>query len=189
MADPRENSLLNILLDNSTLKYVLDKTAELNLPNWYLAAGSVSQTYWNHVHGFEPMYGIKDFDLVYFDPDISYQAEDKFIKHGDQLFYSLPIEVEIRNQARVHIWYPDHFGKSINPYSSVEDGISSWGTTLTCIGVRKEGNNYKVFAAYGLEDLFSLTIRPNKSVMTKDMYYNKAERWVETWPKLITLPW
>jgi hypothetical protein len=48
---------------------VLQRTAELRLPSWYLGGGCVAQTVWNHLHGFAPTYGIKDYDVVYFDPD------------------------------------------------------------------------------------------------------------------------
>lgn len=80
------------------------------MPNWYIAAGILSQTVWNHLHGFESDANIKDIDLVYFDPDTSYEAEDKYIQRGKDLFGDLQVDVEIRNQARVYLWYEDHFG-------------------------------------------------------------------------------
>ncbi len=189
MQDKQERLLLGILLANPTLKQALEIIPALDLPNWYIAAGAISQTYWNHVHGFEPMHNIKDFDLVYFDSDTSYEAEDTFIKQGEKLFADLPVEVEIRNQARVHIWYPDHFGREITPYNSVEEGISSWATPITCIGITKKQNGYTIFSPYGLRDLFNLTVRPNKERLTRDEYDEKTKRWAKTWPKLTIVAW
>lgn len=185
MSDVRKDVLFDILLANPVLGQALDDVPKLSLPNWYIAGGAISQTYWNHIHGFDPMNGIKDFDLVYYDTDTSYSAEDKFIKSADKLFKNLPIEVEIRNQARVHKWYPKRFGRHIKPYGSVEKGISSWATTITCIGINKEG----VFAAHGLDDLFDLVVRPNKIQVTQHDYNKKANRWKSTWPKLTIIPW
>lgn len=180
-----DQALSKILRSNSILNEILERAPSLGLPNWYIAAGAVSQTYWNHVHNFDPLLGIKDYDLVYFDKYTSYKAEDEYIQKGKKLFASCSAEIEIRNQARVHLWYPKHFGRTITPYTSVEDGISSWATTITCIGI----NNKGVFAPFGLEDLRNLVIRPNKKQVTKSEYERKAARWKETWPKLSIIPW
>jgi hypothetical protein len=178
----------SILSKSKLFADVFDRTAGLKLPNWYIAAGILSQTVWNHLHGFESDANIKDIDLVYFDPDTSYEAEDKYIQRGKDLFEDLQVDVEIRNQARVYLWYEDHFGISIPPYHSVEDAISSWPTTITCIGITEQFDS-KVFAPFGLDDLFNMVIRPNKCMVTKQMYKAKANRWKETWPKLTVLPW
>ncbi|MPZ63102.1 MAG: hypothetical protein GEU93_17795 [Propionibacteriales bacterium] len=29
----------------------------------------MAQTVWNQLHGYDPVHGVKDYDLVYFDPD------------------------------------------------------------------------------------------------------------------------
>jgi hypothetical protein len=180
----------SILSKSKLFADVFDRTAGLKLPNWYIAAGILSQTVWNHLHGFESDANIKDIDLVYFDPDTSYEAEDKYIQRGKDLFEDLQVDVEIRNQARVYLWYEDHFGISIPPYHSVEDAISSWPTTITCIGITKDCFNIeKVYSTFGLNDLLNMIVRPNKRMVTKQMYESKAERWQSTWPKLKILPW
>lgn len=58
----------------------------------------------------------------------------------------------------------ENYNREIKPYKSVEDAISRWGTTITCIGVRLEENKLKICSPYGLEDLFSLIIRPVKKI-------------------------
>ena len=160
------------------------------MPNWYLGAGGIVQTVWNIQHGFNPESGIRDYDLVYYDAgDTSYEAEDVFIQKGKKMFKDIPILVEIRNQARVHFWYEKHFGRPIDQYASVEEAISTWPTTATSIGVRKEKGRFQVYTPFGLDDLFDMTVRANKVKITEKIYQDKVDRWIKVWPKLNVVPW
>ena len=90
---------------------VLGGAARMGLPGWYLVAGCLYQTVWNVVTGQPPEAGILDYDLAYFDDtDLSWDAEDAVIQAGDEVFAGLPVPVQIRNQARVHLWYEQKFG-------------------------------------------------------------------------------
>ena len=95
-----------VLQHNQVLAEVLSRAAALGLPGWYLVAGCLYQTVWNVVTGQPPEAGILDYDLAYFDAaDLSWEAEDAVIRDGHRLFGDLPAPVQIRNQARVHVWY------------------------------------------------------------------------------------
>lgn len=77
--------LEKILLKNeklmSILKILNDYSSEnLKFKNYYVTAGAINQTVFNYYHNFDLNYGIKDFDIIYFDSDVSYEAEDKIIK-------------------------------------------------------------------------------------------------------------
>lgn len=182
--------LETVLIKSATIREVLARAPELGLPDWYLGAGAVAQTVWNELHGFPLDTGIKDVDLVYFDPDTSYAAEDAFIQRGKHLLGSLAVEVEIRNEARVHLWYEQKFGQQINPYSSTEDAINTWPATATAIGVRRDpSGEFIVYAPYGLNDLLGMIVRPNKGQITRDVYERKARRWQAIWPNLNVVPW
>ncbi|MFA6408449.1 MAG: nucleotidyltransferase family protein [Candidatus Paceibacterota bacterium] len=75
--------LLQILKENKSIQSILDRSGDLQMPNWYLGSGSIAQTVWNVKHGFDSENGIRDYDLVYYDAnDISYEAEDRFIQKG-----------------------------------------------------------------------------------------------------------
>lgn len=190
MGNKQIDQLLEILQKNKTLQKVLEQSGELGMSNWYVGAGSIAQTVWNIKHGFESETGIKDYDLVYFDDaDISYEAEDKFIQSGKILFGGITNNIEIRNQARVHLWYEQRFGTAIKPYRSTEEAIQGWPTTVTAIGVTKNKGQIKVYAPFGLDDLLNLVIRPNKVLVKKDVYQLKVERWQQIWPKLQIIPW
>jgi hypothetical protein len=168
----------------------------LELPNWYLGSGGVTQTVWNKRHGFDPGHGIRDYDLVYFDAaDLSREAEDDRSRATHRLLADLDIDVEVTNEARVHLWYEADFGVAIPPYRSTEDAISTWPTTATSIGVRYGSpedplsDELVVYAPFGLSDLFALVVRPNTALVTREVYQAKARRWAGLWPGLTVVPW
>jgi hypothetical protein len=176
---------------NPTLVLVLTRAASLNLPNWYLAAGALSQTIWNNVSSLPPETGIHDYDLVYYDAsDLSYEAEDIVIQAGKRLFADISVEVEIRNQARVHLWYEKRFGLACPAHQSVEDGIDSWISTSAMLGVRLEENGEWIFyAPRGLSDFFNMVVRPNTAFAKRENYEKKVERWRAIWRGLKVEAW
>ncbi|KAH6689498.1 hypothetical protein F5X68DRAFT_230116 [Plectosphaerella plurivora] len=183
--------LRKVLSTNITLVQVLGRAQSLNLPNWYLAAGSLSQTIWNHASSKPADTGISDYDLVYFDKnDLSYEAEDVHIQKAKPLFADLGVDVEIRNQARVHIWYEKKHGVPCPPHESVEAGIDSWISTSAMIGVRlEEDGHWSVYAPRGLSDFFNMVVKPNPVLGTRVAFEKKAERWKAIWPGLKIEPW
>lgn len=181
--------LEKILLQNKTLKELLEILSKSNLKNYYVAAGCINQTVFNYYHGNDLCFGIEDFDIVYFDDDVSYEKEDEIIKYIENLISNLNIKCDIKNEARVHLWYGEKYGKNIEPYTSLEDAISSWGTSITCIGVRLEEGRLVVCIPYGLNDLFNMTIRPMKRQYTKEQYDIKVAKWKSKWPDLNIINW
>ncbi|KIW04716.1 uncharacterized protein PV09_04449 [Verruconis gallopava] len=184
--------LKKILSANPTLMVVLSRAATLKLPNWYLAGGALSQTIWNHMSSLPPETGIRDYDLVYHDgTDLSYEAEDAVIQAGKELFADVPVEVEIRNQARVHLWYARKHGLPCPAHDSVEAGIDTWISTSAMLGVRLDDGTgeWIVYAPRGLSDFFNMVVRPNAAIGTKEAYDKKAERWKAIWTSLTVEPW
>jgi uncharacterized protein len=178
-----------VLAKSKTVSKVLELAPQLQLPNWYLGAGAICQTVWNELHGFPLEQGIKDFDLVYFDTDTSFEAQDRYIQQGKELFAELPVEVELTNEARVHLWYKEEVGKDIEPYASTEDAINTWPTTASSVGVRYENGKFLVYAPCGLNDMMRLVVRANKGLITREVYEKKVGRWTQAWPKLTAIPW
>ena len=110
MSAAAEQRFLRTVLADPTVAAVLDRAPALGVGDWWLTAGVLFQTVWNDVTGRPAGTGIRDADLFYFDADTSWEAEDAVIRAGAELFADLPVPVEIRNEARVHLWYADHFG-------------------------------------------------------------------------------
>ncbi len=181
--------LKEILFKNENLKELLKRLEKSRLKNYYVAAGAINQTVFNYFHNYKIDANIKDYDIVYYDNDLSYEKEDKIIKYLKKLLSDLNIELDIKNEARVHIWYNKKYGCKRMPYTSLEDAISRWGTTITCIGVRLENNNLIVTAPYGLNDLFNMIIRPVKLDFLEKDYNEKISKWQDKWPNLKVIPW
>jgi hypothetical protein len=182
--------LCDVLTSNPVAVRVMAAAAEMDLPDWYLGAGAVSQTVWNHRHGFEPASGIKDYDVVYLDGGASVEMERDIERELLRRLARLDIELDVKNEAHVHLWYAERFGKSIAPYVSTEDAISTWPTTASCVGIRSAGDRqFVVCAPYGLADVLGMVARPNKQIVTQDVYEEKTRRWADRWPGLTVIPW
>ena len=179
------------LMRNQPLAEVLAKAADWDLPGWYLVAGCLYQTVWNVATGQPPDAGILDYDLAYFDgSDLSWEAEDAVIRAGQQIFAGLPAPVQIRNQARVHLWYEGRFGVPCPPHASTEAAIDTYEATAACLGVRaRPGGRWRVYAPHGLSDVFNLVVRPNPVLAPWHVYQAKTARWQRQWPSLTVLPW
>lgn len=184
-----DKSLIDKVLRNPIVAEVIEATHELGLPNCFVVAGCVAQTVWNLAHARDPAADIKDIDIVYFDPDPSESTEWANQERVRRRFKAVPIALDIKNQARVHLWYPQAFGYAVPPYASVEQAITTFPTTATAIGIRKEQTGYRIFAPFGVHDLLGLVVRPNKRQITREIYEAKTKRWSAIWPQLIVIPW
>jgi len=168
---------------------ILERLPKLNLPDAWLVSGSLFQTAWNVLTGRAPTYGIKDYDVFYFDPDTSYEAEDRAIKLAAEAFSDLSASIEVRNQARVHLWYPEKFGAPYSPATRATDGIDRFLMHTAQVGIRPTGTTYDVYAPHGFSDVERMIVRPNVTAnFRKDRYDEKAARWKSLWPELTIIP-
>src|ERR1700686_5146658 len=127
---------------------------------------------------------------IYFDGvDLSLEAEASHERRLRDLFQHLPIKLDVKNEARVHLWYQDRFGYAIKPYSSSADAIATFPTTATAVGIRQIRSKLECCAPFGLDDLFGLVVRPNKQQITRSIYEAKVNRWRSIWPRLTFLAW
>src|SRR5687767_1069464 len=111
-------TLRQMLRANADIQTVLDHAHRLALPHWYLGAGAIAQTVWNLQTGRQASAGIQDLDLVYFDAsDLSAASEEGRSQEARKLFSSIPLKLDVKNQARVHLWYEQRFGYRIEPYA------------------------------------------------------------------------
>jgi uncharacterized protein len=185
-----ESRFLGAVLQNPRVRDVLERAERLDLPDWYLAAGCLFQTVWNVLDERDPEHGIQDYDLIYFDDtDRSWDAEDVVIRRCADAFDDLGVEVEVRNQARVHLWYEDHFGVPYPPLRSSAEAVDRYAAHACRVAVRSSGGRFEVYAPSGYDDLFAFIVRPNPVVAPRHVYETKASRWAALWPRLQVLPW
>ena len=146
------------------LMQVLSGARHLCLRDWLLFSGAVYQPVLNHLTGRALDYGIKDYDLGYFDAsDLSYDAEDAIIRRVKAVFKEpLRSMVEVRNQARVHLWFEAKFGEAYGPLSSTAEALERFASATFAVGVRLESDDrLHIEAPFGLADLFALRLCPN----------------------------
>jgi len=177
-----ETAFLDIVTsipENADVLAVLDK---LKLPDCYLTAGCLFQPIWNRRSGLHDLWGVKDFDVFYFDSDVSWDAENKVIERAGRFLGPLAHRVEIRNQARVHLWYEQKFGSPISSLTCSRDGIDQFLISCTCVGI--EVSSRKLYAPYGLEDLRKGNLEMNGVNPKPDLFRKKALDYQSRWPWL-----
>jgi uncharacterized protein len=164
---------------------VLSVARRLCLPDWLVFSGAVYQPVLNHLTGRPLDYGIKDYDLGYFDAsDLSYDAEDAVIRRVKAAFDEpLRSMVEVRNQARVHLWFEAKFGEVYGPLSSTAEALERFASAMFAVGVRLGSDDrLHIEAPFGLADLFALRVRPNPRRKTVGFARTAADvrrRWPE----------
>jgi uncharacterized protein len=182
---------VELVLRNPVNRAVLDRAPRLGLPDWWLTAGAVFQTVWNVLDGRDPTAGISDYDLFYCDAaDLSWDAEDAAIQRATALFADLEATVEVRNEARVHLWYEQHFGTPARPFTSSRDAVDHFASTTCCYALtRTPDGATTVYAPHGYADLVGMRVRPNPVLAPRHVYERKAARWRSEWPRLKVEPW
>jgi hypothetical protein len=189
-AEPDVSRLERILLASPILSPILRAWEAIALPDCWLVAGAIVQTVWNDLFGLEPNYGVRDVDLVYFDGfDLTQEAEANHEARIRQLFSGRGITIDVKNEARVHLWYARKFGGEIAPYTSTKHAITTFPTTATAIGVQPAGSGLLISAPFGLADLLGAIVRPNKIRITEAIYAAKVMRWRACWPGLTIVDW
>ncbi|TIO76071.1 MAG: nucleotidyltransferase family protein [Mesorhizobium sp.] len=183
-------AFLDIVAADPLLAKTLARVRALALPDWLVVSGALYNSVWNHLTGKPPGYGIKDVDLFYFDDaDLSYEAEDAVIRRAARQFEGLPLPVEVRNQARVHLWYEARFGSAYPRLSSSAEALS-WFASKNAVGVCFNADGeLDLVAPFGLDDIFSFRITPNRVMDNQWTHEAKGRRAKENWPEISVVPW
>jgi hypothetical protein len=180
--------LSEIVRRTPPLLRVLTVARRLCLPDWLVFSGAVYQPVLNHLTGRPLDYGIKDYDLAYFDPsDLSYEAEDAVISRVKAAFDEpLGAMVEVRNQARVHLWFEAKFGEPYTPLSCTAEALERFASQTFAVGVRLETDDrLHIEAPFGLADLFALRLTPNPR--RKTIHFARTSAAVRgRWPEVVS---
>ena len=183
----REAEFLRIIQADPDIAALLAAMSTFGAPDCWLVSGVLFQTVWNVLEGRPQGYGIQDYDLFYFDEDTSHEAEDVWIKRGQSHFAFARRELQLRNQARVHLWYQEKFNVDYPRLRSSCDGIRQFLIPACMVGVtpRMDGG-VELFAPLGLDDIFNRVIRPNPiwSGPPRPRYLEKAARYMRDWPSV-----
>lgn len=141
----------------------------------------MNQTIWNFITGRDYNYGIGDYDIFYWDKDLSSEKERGINDRITQQFPELNISFDVVNQARVHQWFGRDFGVEIPQIKSLRQALSMHSFTPTCIGI----NNNEIYAPYGTDDTLSMILKYNPTTHIPMKHtLMKMEKWIQKWPEL-----
>ncbi len=170
---------------NRCNRVLLERLPDLGLPDAWLVGGCLFQTVWNLLGNQPPEVGIRDYDIFYFDPDdLTESAEHAVQQRVNEAFVELGVQLEVKNQARVHIWYPAYFGRPCPPLQNACEGINRFLVGSTSVGLRQANGATGVHAPYGLDDLYAGILRANPSLDHGELYGRKARDYKARWPWL-----
>lgn len=94
----------------------------------------------------------------------------------------------MRNQARVHLWYPAKHGLPYPPLRSSTEGIDRFLTKNTRIGIRRIGDGHEVYAPDGFDDAAGMIVRSNPGPnFSAASYADKAAQWKKMWPEVTVI--
>jgi hypothetical protein len=187
-----EGRFRSLVVANPTIATLIARLPALDLPDCWITAGAVMQSVWNAIEGHEPAYGIRDYDVFFFDADISWEAEDLAIRRAADTFSDIDARIEVRNQARVHLWFDERNGTNGYPrLTSARHGIDVFLETPSMLGIHPTGGGaFEVYAPLGYDDLFGFVHRRNpRSVGPEAHYVEKSARRKALYPRLTVVPW
>jgi hypothetical protein len=89
----------------------------------------------------------------------------------------LGVAVDVANQARGHLWYPDHFGYPYPKLASSEEGIGRFLVLETCVGIRPQ----RCHAPFGLSGIYAGTLTPNAATPYAELFEKKVASYKARW--------
>lgn len=184
-------ALQDIVRSDAMLMKVLETLREIDLADWLVASGAIYNNVWNALTGRPRLTGINDVDVLYYDSsDLSYEAEDAIIKRLDAQFAALPVPVQVRNQARVHLWFPQKFGAPFSPLTSSHEALERYASRAHAVAIKLEADDsLTIHAPFGLDEMFSFRLLPNRVLDNSKTHAKKGARAKAIWPELYVEPW
>jgi hypothetical protein len=190
-AAEQQAALEAILRADAVIWPALVLACDFGLPDWLVVSGAIYNTAWNVLTGRPAGHGIRDMDLFYHDAsDLSWEAEDAVIRRGAGHFEHVGLPVEIRNQARVHLWYPQRLGGVVPAFTSSANALDHFAAETHAVGVRLEADDrLAIVAPFGLDHVFSFRMVPNRRLDNRRTHEEKSARASALWPELVVEPW
>lgn len=179
-----EAKLQMLITQNERVMTIFRTVRGCDPPDWLVGAGLIRNLVWDHLHGYSQPTPPRDIDVAFFDPaDLSPERDEAVTA---QLTAVLPtVEWEATNQAAVHLWYAEMFGKTVPPLTSSAEAIATWPETATCTAVRLlPDDSLHIVAPFGLGDLFQMILRRNPARVTQAQFQQRLrdKQIKQKWP-------
>ena len=186
-------ALAGFIADEPVLMDVLRGLRDLAIPQGLLVAGAIYNMVWNRLTGRPALQGVNDIDVFYFDAsDLGWDAEDVVIRQLAGRFAHLSLPVQVRNQARVHLWFPDKFGiADFTPLTSAAEMLGRYASKTHAVGARLgTDDRIEILAPFGLDPIFAFRVVPNRVLPNnRKAHDTKGARAKSVWPELTVLDW
>lgn len=172
-----------LMLEDPDASKAVQAAIQLEIPSWAIGGGVVRNITWDFIFQASEKTAHNDIDLVYHDPDLSETKEASIEKAVQDVTGNAGVQV--RNQARVHLWYARRFGHEISPVVDIDDAISRFPETCTSVAVTGTSvDRLRVLAPCGLTDLFAGVLRRNSRQVSVEYFRERvrAKRITDTWP-------
>ena len=179
-----ETEILDSFRENPDMMTILTIIRDLELNDSWLAAGSVRNFIWNLLSDKPAFDRETDVDVIFFDPEVSYEEtlaiEDKLREDFPQYQW------ELKNQAYMHQHSPH-----TEPYVNSCDAMSKYPERCTAIGLRLQVDaTLELFAPYGLEEILNFQVSPTPHFLENDdrmkLYQQRLSKknWQVKWKNL-----
>lgn len=179
-----EKEILHTFSSDRDMMTILQIIYDLKLKDSWLCAGSVRNFIWNILSDKPGFDTETDVDVIFFDPDVSYEET---LNIESRLKREFPhYHWEVKNQVYMHLHSPN-----THPYTSSQDAMSKYPERCTAVGLRLlENGQLELFAPYGLDDIFHFYVQPTPHFLediSRRQLYNKRiqkKEWQKKWSKL-----
>lgn len=180
-----ETTFQQLIEASPRLITLLEIIRALQLKDCWLCAGTLRNYYWNLKSGKAELFDSNDVDVIFFDPNVSY-------------------EMTCRIEAKLKAWYPQYAWELKNqvymhghnadtkPYQNAADALAKFPETCTALACRlQENGRVEVLAPHGLQDLFAFYVQPTPHFkahpkrLAKYQERVQQKRWQEKWPQLV----
>ena len=106
--------LANALQDNPVVSELLEHWGAVGLPDCWIVAGVVVQSYWNRVHELPALHGLSDVDLIYFEPDdLTESSESREACRISELFEHLDVRFDHPDLGKIQVWAEEKFNQQV----------------------------------------------------------------------------
>ena len=179
-----EKEILHAFSSDRDMMTILQIIYDLQLKNSWLCAGSVRNFIWNILSDKPGFDTETDVDVIFFDPDVSYEET---LNIENRLKREFPhYHWEVKNQVYMHIHSPN-----TQPYTSSQDAMSKYPERCTTVGLRLLDNRQlELFAPYGLDDILHFRVQPTPHFLEdadrRQLYNMRMQKkdWQKKWNNL-----
>jgi hypothetical protein len=175
-----------ILRRSPPVMAALRAARRVDAPDWFVSAGAIRDAVWDDLHGRPPTAVPRDVDLSFFDASALTPEHDSAVTA--ELRRQAPeLPWDAKNQAAVHLWYPERFGIAVRPFTSSAEAIATFPETASCIGVRLlDDDDLLIVAPHGLGDLLTGVCRHNPARVSAAFFRERqtVKAWPRRWPQV-----